>query len=282
MKIDMEKQMVKSQIISGGNFIANMQQKSQDETAEKQVASKVQKALDGAAVFEISEEGKQKLKDQQRLMDASSDKKEETKQIQEDFNPVAVSPDAAKSYQEKIRELRAAIDTKNEIRETGEQKLKEYEAQSELYGEEDRAIIDAAREELYALTDTRAEKAGINGAYSGKNVVFGAHSPEVLLKEAMKGESILEPSEQQPDAEKEQIQASNETLMETYVNKSYEGDSIEEQVAPSEDADGEKEAAAEKQPEEERAEGEEIAAGEDTFRQLGVTLQDLEEAREKQ
>ena len=115
MRIDMEKQMVKSRIITGQNFIADARQKAKSKEAEEQIASKVQKALDGAATYEISEEGKAKLKDQQRLLDATSEEKQEKKQVQKNFdpnapyNPVAGVPIWAKSYKEIIREQEACL-----------------------------------------------------------------------------------------------------------------------------------------------------------------------------
>ena len=284
MRIDMEKQMVKSRIITGQNFIADARQKAKSKEAEEQIASKVQKALDGAATYEISEEGKAKLKDQQRLLDATSEEKQEKKQVQKNFdpnapyNPVAGVPIWAKSYKEIIREQEAIIETKNEIRAAGEKAFQEYEDNARLYSEEDRGVVETARKAFDAATDTSAEEATIQDAING---VYGpgAHSPETLLEEAMEGESTLEPAEP-PAAENEQIKADEIALMETYVDKRHEGDGIEQQVGSSEEDEKKKDGTVEKREQEQPTDPQEQAKA-DVLERPGVILQELEEIEKK-
>lgn len=283
MRIDMDKQMVKSRIITGQNFIADARQKAKSKEAEEQIASKVQKALDGAATYEISEEGKEKLKDQQRLLDATSEEKQEKKQIQKDFDPNAPSSLTAKSYKEIIREQEAIIKTKNEIRAAGEKTFQEHEDNAGLYSEEDRGVVETARKTFDAATDTSVEEATIQAAINGE-FGPGAHSPETLLEEAMEGESTLEPAEP-PAAENEQIKADEIALMETYVDKSHEGDGIEEQVGSSEEDEKKKDGTVEKRAEEKREQEQptdpQEQAKADVLEQPGVTLQELEEIEKK-
>lgn len=291
MRIDMDKQMVKSRIITGQNFIADARQKAKSKEAEEQVASKVQKALDGAATYEISEEGKAKLKDQQRLLDVTSEEKQEKKQIQKDFDPNAPYNPAggvsrsAKSYKEIIREQEAIIETKNEIRAAGEKTFQEYEDNAELYSEEDRGVVETARKAFDAATDTSVEEATIQDAING---VYGpgAHSPETLLEEAMEGESTLEPVEP-PGAETEQIKADEIALMGTYVDKRHEGDGMEQQIGSSEEDEKQTADAVEKRAEEKREQEQAANPQErmkaDALERPGVTLQALEEIeKEKQ